>query len=149
MKPVAKKAKLAATSVAKPDMDHLIPTSVYRIPHVPTKTKCFFCNGRHWSYLCTDYPTLEVRLHYFQKHQLCKICGTHHSDKCLFLDRYCRWPDCAARGKHNSAICPNISYPVTRSTETTYLARIKELQKKFPPAKGELFDHSDLLIKIP
>lgn len=139
MKPSPRKPKPVTTFVKKqkPDMDHLIPTSVYRIPHVPTKTKCLFCNGAHWAYLCAKYPTLDMRLNFFHKNQLCKICGTQHSDRCFFTDRYCRWPDCAAKGKHNSAICPNTFYPITSSSEATYLERIKELQKKFPYIKGE------------
>lgn len=50
---------------------------------------------------------------------------------CHPFDRYCKWPQCAAKNDHHTAVCPNVTYPITKEITAAYIECLKELKKRY------------------
>ncbi len=117
-----------------------IPATCYRLPFMPTKKPCVFCQGKHWSFICYDsaYNTLEKRKKFLTDKNLCPLCTNDAHDKCNFLEKYgCRWPNCRTRNTHNSILCPTAPYPLSIETYKAWKQVVLDLVEKSRQAKKQ------------
>lgn len=78
------------------------------------KFNCVFCGKHNQSHTCWNVATLEERRAFFLTYKICFSCGKQHFGDCHAAnDVVCAWPHCGAKGNHNSALCPNVAYPIT------------------------------------
>lgn len=114
-----------------PVNDGEIPVQLLTIIPSPPED-CIFCGLGHHSHLCTKVNTLETRLAFFDDRNLCFKCGQpRHDKKCLSLEKFCKWQHCVAVGKHHSAICPKITYPITTFEVEQYFDYISAMRLSF------------------
>lgn len=89
------------------------------------KYNCIFCAKHNQSHTCWNIATIEERRAFFQMYKICFWCAKQHYGDCSIAKIVtCLWPQCGAKGDHNSVFCPKVTYPITKAQIMAFRASL-------------------------